>query len=62
MSFIEMVFSFFIGGLLVVSTTGYVAWVLWRWCIKDVMRSMEEAYEIYQSKLEQTFIINKEEK
>ena len=62
MSFIELVFAIVVGGLLVVSTTGYVAWILWKWVMKDVMRSMEEAYEIYQSKLEQTFIVNKEEK
>lgn len=60
--FWEVLFGVLVGGLLVVSTVGYCLFIAWKWVIKDVMRSMEEAYEIYQSKLEQTFIINKEEK
>ena len=62
MSFIEMVFAIVVGGLLVVSTVGWSLYVAWKWVWKDVFESMEEAYEIYQSKLEQTFIVNKEEK
>lgn len=62
MSFIEMVFSIFVGGLLVVSVVGYCGVIFWKWVLRDILKSMEEAYEIYQSKLGQTFIINKEEK
>mgnify|MGYP003526995223 FL=1 len=61
MSFIEMVFSIFVGGLLVVSVLGYCGVIFWKWVLRDTLKSMEEAYEVYQSKLEQTFI-NKEEK
>ena len=62
MSFVEVVFATLVGGLLVVSTVGWSLYVAWKWVWKDAFRSMEEAYEIYQSKLEQTFIVNKEEK
>lgn len=62
MSFIEVVFATIVGGLLVVSTVGWSLYVAWKWVWKDAFRSMEEAYEVYQSKLEQTFIVNKEEK
>lgn len=62
MSFLEGVFAFFVGGLLVVSTVGWSLYIAWKWVWRDAFRSMVEAYEIYQSKLEQTFIVNKEEK
>ena len=59
--FWEVLYGTLIGGLLVVSVLGYCGVIFWKWCLRSVMQSMEEAYEIYQSKLEQTFIVNKEE-
>ena len=59
--FWDMLFAVVIGGLLVVSVVGYCGVIFWKWVLRDTLKSMEEAYEVYQSKLEQTFI-NKEEK
>ena len=59
--FWDMLFAVVIGGLLVVSVLGYCGVIFWKWVLRDTLKSMEEAYEVYQSKLEQTFI-NKEEK
>jgi len=59
MSFIELVFATTIGGLLVVSTIGWSLYVAWKWVWKDAFQSMVEAYEVYQSKLEQSFKENK---
>ena len=60
--FWEVLFGVLVGGLLVVSVVGYCGVIFWKWALHDLMRGMEEAYEVYHSKLEQTFIINKEEK
>lgn len=55
MSFIELVFAVFVGGLLVASTVGYCLFIAWRWVIKDVMKSLEQAYDVYLKRSYETF-------
>jgi hypothetical protein len=59
MSFIELVFASVVGGLLVVSTMGYCAFIFYKYAIKELLKSFETAYEVYLSRLEQTFKENK---
>jgi hypothetical protein len=59
MSFIELVFGVFVGGLLVVSTMGYCAFIFYKYAIKELLKSFEESYSVYLSRMEQTFKENK---
>lgn len=59
MSFIELVFASVVGGLLVVSTMGYCAFIFYKYAIKELLKSFEEAYSVYLNRMEQTFEENK---
>jgi hypothetical protein len=59
MSVIEMIFSIVVGGLLVVSTMGYCAFIFYKYAVKELLKSFEEAYAVYLSRMEQTFKENK---
>lgn len=59
MSFIELVFASVVGGLLVVSTMGYCAFIFYKYAVKELLNSFEEAYAVYLSHMEQTFKENK---
>jgi hypothetical protein len=59
MSFIELVFASVVGGLLVVSTMGYCAFIFYKYAVKELLKSLEESYAVYLSRLEQTFKENK---
>lgn len=55
MNFVELVFSIFIGGLLVVSTVGWCLYIGWKWVWRDVMKDLEKAYDVYLKRSYDTF-------
>ncbi len=55
MSFIELVFASVVGGLLVVSTMGYCAFIFYKYAIKELLKSFEEGYSVYLSRMNETF-------
>jgi len=59
MSFIEVLVIVLVGGLLVVSTMGYCAFIFYKYAIKELLKSFEESYAVYLSRMEQTFKENK---
>ncbi len=59
MSFIEVLVVVLVGGLLVVSTMGYCAFIFYKYAIKELLKSFETAYAVYLSRMEQTFKENK---
>jgi hypothetical protein len=59
MSFIEVLVIVLVGGLLVVSTMGYCAFIFYKYAIKELLKSFETAYTVYLSRMEQTFKENK---
>jgi hypothetical protein len=59
MSFIEVLVIVLVGGLLVVSTMGYCAFIFYKYAIKELLKSFEEGYSVYLNRMEQTFKENK---
>lgn len=55
MTFWEVVFAIFVGGLLVASTISYCLFIAWKWVIKDVMKNLEQAYDVYLKRSYETF-------
>ena len=58
--FWELLFAVIIGGLLVVSVLGYCGVIFWKWAIRELVETMEEAYQIYYNKLDTTFTVKEE--
>jgi hypothetical protein len=56
--FLEMLLAVMVGGLLVASTVGYCLYICYKWVMKDVMKSLEEAYAIYLKRSYDTFKVN----
>lgn len=52
MTFWEVVFAIFVGGLLVASTIGYCLFIAWKWVLRDVMKSIENGFQAYYNAID----------
>ena len=53
--FWEIVFGVFVGGGLLFSTIGWCLFIGYKWVMKDVMKSLEQAYGVYLKRSYETF-------